>query len=248
MDPKLLEKLSHLPTQTSETIARFSVELAQVLGDNLVSLILFGSAAAGDFIENKSDINILIILKNARIIDLNIIMTEGKKFAKKGMGIPLIFEQDHIATSLDTFPIEFSDMIRRHILLYGDDPLESANIDSKNLRYQSERELKSIMVNLRRGFLRTDDKKDNIQSLLEGSFSSVLAALRGLLWLAGKEPPHDILKLLEEVRFSYNVDTSAINKVWLLRKGSQESTATLEILFENYVGEIARLAAIVDKM
>lgn len=248
MDPKSLEKINHLPTQTSETIVRFSDKLAEVLGSNLVSLILYGSAAGGDFIENKSDINILIILQNAKITDLNIIMAEGKKFAKKGLGMPLIFEHDHIATSLDTFPIEFSDMISRHVLLYGDDPLKSARIDNKNLRYQCERELKSIIVNLRRGFLRTDDKKDNIQTLLEGSFSSALAALKGLLWLAGKEPPYDIAKLLEEVRNAYNIDTSAINRVWLLRKGSQESTATLETLFENYVGEIARLAAVVDKM
>jgi predicted nucleotidyltransferase len=248
MDPKAVEKISHLPHKTGETIVKFADRLVEALGENLISIMLFGSTAGGDYIEAKSDINVLIILQNARVIDLTIIMEAGKKFAKRGLSVPLIFEKDHISTSLDTFPIEFSDMISRHILLYGADPFEGAEIDRKNLRYQCERELKSIMVNLRRGFLRTDGKKENIQSLVEGSFSSVLAVCRGLVWLFGKQPSHDIGKLLEEIESSYKSDTSAVARVWHLRKGGESSTATLEVLLEDYIRDIANLAALVDKM
>ncbi len=248
MDPMIIEKLSHLPEKSKNTIIEFSSKLEETFPENLESIILFGSAAGGDFIEGKSDINILIILHNIRTIDLNAIMDIGKKFAKKGLGVPLVFETDHIATSLDTFPIEFSDMKQRHILLSGKDPLKNASIEGKNLRYQCERELKAMMVNLRRGFLKTDGKKENIEELLTGSLSSVLASCRGMIWLQDKIPSDNVDTLLSEVRTAYNTETDAIDHVWHLRKGQPESTATLEMLFEKYVDDVERLSRIVDNL
>jgi alpha-D-ribose 1-methylphosphonate 5-triphosphate diphosphatase PhnM len=105
-----------------------------------------------------------------------------------------------------------------------------------------------MMVNLRRGFLRTEGKKENLEELLSGSLSTVLAACRGIMWLAEKNPADNIDDLLAAVRTAYNADTAAIDRVWHLRKGRSESTATLETLFESYVDEIARLASIVDKL
>lgn len=246
MDPLIIEKLAHLPEKSRKVIINFADQIAEAFMGKVESLILFGSAAGGDFLEGKSDINILIVLDEVRAIDLNMIMHIGKKYAKKGLGIPLIFEKDHVATSLDTFPIEFSDMKRRHILLFGNDPLSNAVIESKNLRYQCERELKSMMVNLRRGFLRTEGRKENLEDLLTRSLSTVLAACRGMMWLADKTPPDNIDDLLAAVRTAYDADTASIDRIWHLRKGRSESTATLEALFESYLVDIERLASIVD--
>lgn len=248
MDSQTIEKLGHLPEKSKNVIIEFTDKLIDAFPDKLEAVILFGSAAGVEYIEDKSDINILIILQNIRTIDLNVIMDTGKKYIKKGLGIPLIFERDHVATSLDTFPIEFSDMKLRHILLHGNDPLKNADIEGKNVRYQCERELKSMLVNLRRGFLRTEGKKENLENLLTGSLSAVLAACRGMLWLAEKTPPNNVDDLLAEIRLLYNAETSAIDRVWHLRKGRSEATATLEMLFEAYVDDIARLASLVDKI
>jgi predicted nucleotidyltransferase len=242
------EKLAHLPQKSQDVISEFSEKLVEALGENLGSVILFGSAAGGEYNESKSDINILIILQNVRIIDLTVIMEAGRKYAKKGLAIPFIFEREHIETSLDTFPIEFSDMLKRHILVYGNDPLENAKIEKTNLRYQCEREFKSILVNLRRGFLQTGGKGENIETLLAGSLSGVLAACRALIWLMGQAPPDNVETLLKDVQDKYKVDTDAIGRVWHLKKGHSGATATLEALFDDYSRNIAKFAAVVDKM
>lgn len=248
MEAKTIEGLKHLPERSRDIMICFADRIAEAFGERLESMILFGSAAGGDFIEGKSDINTMIVLDKIRAVDLNIIMEAGRKFARKGLGIPLIFEKDHIATSLDTFPIEFSDMKRSHILLHGRDPLMDAVIEGRNLRYQCERELKSMLVNLRRGFLRSDGKRENLENLLEGSLATVLAACRGLLWMAGKTPPDNIDDLLVEVHKLYDSETKALDRVWHLRKGHSGATATLEALFEDYADEIAQLAALVDRL
>jgi predicted nucleotidyltransferase len=248
MDSLLTENLKHLPEKSRNVIIEFTDKLVEAFQNKLESVILFGSASDGDFIEGKSDINILIILQNVGAVDLNILMNLGKKYARKGLAIPLIFEKDHVATSLDTFPMEFSDMKQRHILLHGTDPLKDAIIENKNLRYQCERELKSMLVNLRRGFLRTEGRKENLENLLSSSLSTVLAACRGMIWLAKKTPSNDIEKLLSEIHSVYNIEIAAIDRVRRLRKGHAEATATLETLFDAYTNDIEQLANIVDKL
>ncbi len=248
MKPETIEKLAHLPQKSGEAVIGFTDKLAESLGENLLSVILFGSAAGGEYIEGKSDINTLIILQSVRVRDLTVIAEIVKKYAKRGLAIPLVFGREHIETSLDTFPIEFSDMKARHIPLYGADPFIDARIEKKNLRYQCERELKSILVNLRRGFIRTGGKKENLEALLAGSLSSVLAACRGMIWQNGETPSDGAEALLDQVKGKYQVETAAINRVWYLKKGQSGATATLEALLEDYSREIARLASIVDKL
>jgi predicted nucleotidyltransferase len=248
MKPEIVERLAHLPQKSREAAIGFTDKLAESLGEGLLSVILFGSAAGGEFIEGKSDINTLIVLQGVRVRDLTVIAEIVKKFAKKGMAVPLVFGREHIETSLDTFPIEFSDMQARHILLFGSDPLINTRIEKTNLRYQCERELKSILVNLRRGFIRSGGKKEDLEGLMGGSLSSVMAACRGMIWLAGETPSDGAEALLDQVKSKYEVETAAIGRVWYLKKGQSAATATLEALLDDYSREIARLAAIVDKL
>ena len=242
------DKLNHLPSKSREAALGFAEKLQKTFDKNLSSVILFGSASGAEFMEGKSDINILITLEKSCAADLNKIIDIAKEFIKKGLAIPLVFEKGHIASSLDTFPIEFSDMRQRHVLLYGADPLEQAQIETRNLRYQCERELKSIVVNLRRGYLQAGGKKENIRSLLEGSLSSVLAACRGMLYLAGKTPSDSAVTLIDEVEAQFNIKTDTIERVWQLKKAKDGGKTDLEALFDSYVREIADLATAVDKM
>ncbi len=248
MKEEILQKLTHLPEKSRDILAGFADRIYKAFDEELYSMILFGSAAGGGYIEGKSDINTMIILETVRVSDLEIIIEAGRKYMGKGLAVPLIFERGHVASSLDTFPIEFSDMKQRHVTLYGAEPLADAVIEKKNLRYQCERELKSILVNLRRGFLTTEAKRENIEALLENSLSSVLAACRGMIWMADREPHDFIVDLLNDLREIYKTDTSAIDRVWRLRKGHSGATAMLEALFEDYIVNIAELARVVDSM
>jgi hypothetical protein len=248
METEIAYNLSHLPEKSRDLVSKFTDKMVRALQDNLVSVVLYGSAAKGDFIEGKSDINTLLILQSVRAVDLNIINDNCKKFLKKGLATPLVFERDHVRTSLDTFPIEFSDMKNRHVLLFGADPFEKAEIDRKNLRYECEHEFKAMLVNLRRGFLQADGNRDALEALLAKSFSSALATCRGLLWLSGQAPPGDVPTLLAAVHNVYGANTSAIERVWRLRQGESGATALLESIFDDYSRDITRLSTIVDRM
>jgi predicted nucleotidyltransferase len=242
------DKLNHLPSKSRDTALGFTKSLEAAFGGNLLSVILYGSATGGEFIEGKSDINILVVLQKVGAAELDMVARAAKDFSKKGLAIPLVFDKNHIATSLDTFPIEFSDMNRRHVLLFGVDPLENCRIETKNLRFQCERELKAIIINLRRGYLQSGGRKEYIQSMLESSLSSVIAACRGLVYLNGKTPSDSVDALISEVKSIYSIETAAITRVWHLKKGKSNGKPELMALYDDYSSEIALLAAAVDKL
>ncbi len=256
------EKLSHLPEKIRILVNRFTKALVNEFGENLYSVILFGSAArvmhqadlasqasSDDFKEGKSDINITIILEQVGTNELNMILNIGRKFKKSGLAIPLVFKRGHIPTSLDTFPLEFSDMKQNHIVLYGADPLAEAQIETKNLRHQCEVEFKGKLIQLRCGYLVAGENKDNLTELISASVSSILTACRGMARISGKTPPDSGSELLKLVHDEYGIDTKAIDEAWRLKRGEvEESTATLEMLFDNYMTAIEKLAEAVDRL
>jgi hypothetical protein len=244
------EKLSHLPEKSRNLVSKFIEILVNSFGENLYSLIMFGSATRpGDFKEGASDINTAIVLDKVGTAELNMIFNMGRKFKKSGMAIPLVLKRGHIVSSLDTFPLEFSDMKQNHIILYGADPLKDANIEIKNLRHQCEVEFKGKLVQLRRGYLAAAENKDNLTELISASVASILTACRGMVRISGKTPPDNEVQLLKLVHDEYGIDTEAIDKARRLKRGEvEESTATLEMLFDNYMATIEKLAEAVDRL
>ena len=253
----ILGKLSHLPPKSQQAITGFAGGLIEAFGDNLTAILLFGSAArtTDDFKEGASDINIAIVLKNVSASELNIILNIGRKYNKSGLAIPLVFSGDHITTSLDTFPLEFSDMKNRHICLYGTDPLEKAKIETANLRHQCEVEFKGKLVQLRRGYLAAGEHKEDLRRLISTSVTSILAACRGLVHMKGQTASQDTLApdsvgdLLRLVKDDYGIDIAPLERAWRLKRGeAEESTATLQLLFDNYLNVIEQLALMVDRL
>ncbi len=249
-------KLAHLPPKSRQAIEGFCSDLQKAFGANLISLLLYGSAArrtpassGEDFKEGSSDINMVLIFEKVTTVELNAIRDIGRKYRKYGLVAPLIFKSDHIPTSLDTFPLEFSDMKENHICLYGRDPLESAQIEVKNLRHQCEVEFKGKLINLRRGFVQIPGDRDSLHQLMAGSINSILTACRGMIRLKGEIPPPSVPELLRMIETDYKVDMAPVAEVWKAKRGElEESTATLEMLFDNYLAVIKNLAVLVDSM
>ena len=71
--------------RTKPNLDQFAARLTAALGDNLVSLLLFGSAARGTDTEGRSDLNVLLIVKDAGVVRLHAAtpaLAEWAKFTK----------------------------------------------------------------------------------------------------------------------------------------------------------------------
>jgi len=71
-------------------IDEFVSKLRQAAGDNLESVILYGSAASGDYIDDRSDVNILCVLRDTSFSKLQRLFTTMEWWNAKKQPAPLL--------------------------------------------------------------------------------------------------------------------------------------------------------------
>lgn len=221
--------------------------LRRIYAGDLVSVILYGSAASGEFAPRHSNVNILITLSDA---SLPAVAKAGRLLsaARYRLITPLFFTEEYIRTSTDVFPIEFLDMKENYRVLYGRDLLKDLRIDTKNLRFQCEQELKSKLINIRSGYLAARSRAD-LERLLYRSFTSTIHIIRNVLRLKGTEPPYQKADILERVERSLGIDATAFNEILYAKAKSMKLTHNdIDGLLCRLVGSLETIAKLVDAM
>jgi predicted nucleotidyltransferase len=227
-------------------LQQFIQGLKDIYQEEVVSIILYGSAASGEFIEKHSNLNLLVVLKST---DLENLKMASRLINKFRMVNPLFFTEGYINSSTDIFPIEFLDMQENYSVLYGKDILKDVNIDIRNLRFQCEQELKAKLITLRQLYLTMHRNKAALQGLLFKSFTSILHILRNVLRLRGKKPPYKKDEILKELALEFQFDLKDWGKILAAKnKQIKLSRTDIEELFVNFVSELEKIVDIVDRL
>ncbi len=164
-------------------------DLQTTHGGNLVSVVLYGSAAAGDHIELRSDYNLLITLNRITPEDLRLAQPPMREWQRLGHPLPIYFTAEELSDAADVFPIEFHQMANARIVLYGQDPFELVKLSDVNLRHQTEYELRSKLIQLRRMYIPASTSIEKLCDLMSDSLASFAALFRAVLILYGEEAP-----------------------------------------------------------
>src|SRR5215210_8980442 len=136
-----------------EAFSQLIGDLRATHGDNLASVVLYGSAASGDFVQLQSDYNVLIALHRITPEDLKQAQAPAREWQRLGHPLPVYFTVEELSDAADVFPIEFHQMANARIVLYGHDPFEFVKLSNANLRHQTEYELRSKLIQLRRLYI-----------------------------------------------------------------------------------------------
>jgi predicted nucleotidyltransferase len=229
----------------------FIDDLRDSHGANLAAVILYGSAAAGDFIPHESDYNLLVVLREITPKDLRDAHACMREWNKMGHPVPVYFTVDEMKHAGDVFPIEFHFMERARKVLYGTDILADVKISDKYLRHQTEFELRSKLIKLRRAYIRASVSAENLVDLMAESLASFAAIFRAVLLLAGKETPVIKEEIVRATVAELGIDGYSFDKIFDIREneetGSMTVTAANE-LFADYMEQIEAVIAAVDGM
>lgn len=246
---KDLVNLEKLPPPVKEKVVPFCRELRELHGDNLVGICVYGSATGSDFVAKRSNINLLVVFTELRAQDLKKSLKLVNRGIKQGIVAPLFLTLDYIASSLDSFPIEFLEMKESHMLIHGEDPLGEISIEREDIRRQCERELKGKLTRLRQAYLEIGLKARGIEALLKESLSSLIPIFRNMLRLKGVLPPLGKEEVISSFASEFGVDRDVFLAVWRDKKGDERiGRERAEDFFGKYIGAIERLSAEVDKL
>jgi predicted nucleotidyltransferase len=236
-----------LPLGTRESLRLFVGRLQAVYGGDLVSVVLYGSAASGEFANRHSNVNVMVVLNDTALPNLaraHPIVT-ARKFR---MISPVFFTEEYIASSADVFPIEFLDIKENYAMLFGKDVVKDIRIDTKNLRFQCEQELKSKIIHIKKHYLVTADRSA-LEHLLFKSFTSSLHILRNIVRLKGVQPPYLREEILSDVEAHFGVDTTVLSEIlWAKNKNMALEPKDIESLLAGLVKELECISGVVDKM
>ncbi len=228
-----------------ELASKASSEYYDCYKEDLVSVILYGSAAGGDFNPKTSDINLLVVLKEAVIGNMVKSDEIQKKYLKERFSRPLFMDMDYIKSSLDSFPIEFLNMKNCHKVLTGEDILENLVIDKADLRLQIERELKGKRLHLTQQWLEVRNKPRLVKELLIASLRDFSACFRALLHLKEKDVPQDRTELFSAIEKTYEFNNRPFGKIVDAYKSSDKKG--MIDAFPEYAYAIKRLTEFIDE-
>ena len=227
----------------------FIDDLRATHGRNLASVILYGSAAAGDFIPRQSDYNLLIALHEITPQDLRAAQAPLREWNKMGHSLPVYFTVSELKTAADVFPIEFHQMERARRVLYGTDVLADLNISDEYLRHQTEYELRSKLIQLRRAYIPASASVADLVNLMAESLSSFAALFRAVLLLHNFEPPVTKPEIIRAVGQTLEIDAKPFEKILDIRENNLHKTLdeiSANQLFADYMRGIENVIEAVD--
>jgi hypothetical protein len=234
---------------TIEKIANQAVDhLKQAFGQELESVILYGSAMTADYNPRKSDINLLVVLTPKGIAEIKKTHLFAGWWRKHRVRM-LFMTRDYIGQSLDCYPVEFLDMQGLHRVLEGEDALSGLQIPKSELRLQCEREIKGKLLHLRMGYVGTGGKPKAVRHLIGESLPVIASLFRALLFLAGRPVPDRREDVFNEACGEFHLDLALFQNLQSIRdKGITYNKFELDNFMERYISEIERLCHHVDAM
>ena len=192
-------------------------------GENLQSVVLYGSAASGEFVESHSDLNVLCVLGNAGAEELEELHDVAAWWTRQRNPAFLVFTLEELRRSADIFAIELLDMKLSHRMLYGEDFLASFEVPLHLHRLQVERELRTCWLRLRQGILSAPHDNKALLALMLDSVSTFCTLFRHALLALGEHMSENKRETLARMAGLTAADSSAFSAILDLREGKRKS-------------------------
>lgn len=216
---------------------------------DLVSVVLYGSAASGEHHSSFSDINILCVLREITPAQLSASEPVFRWWHDMGNASPLLLSQHEVETSTDCFAIEFTDMQQNHRILHGSDVITGLNVDRTYYRAQVERELRAKLLRLRTKAAPILSEKDPLVRLLADSLSTFCVLFRHALLLHGVTASNSKRAVLERAGEVFHLDPKPFLQLLDAREDKTKfKTIDAPQLFASYLRELTIVVDAVDRI
>lgn len=170
----------------------------EVFTTDLLSVVLYGSAAAGQM-RPTSDVNLLLVL-NRLDFSAGERLNETLRLAEAAVGLKVMFLlETEVADAATAFALKFADITDRHVLLYGRDPFAALAVPRGAKIFRLKQVLLNLVLRMREAFIRSAGEEKH-RALLIAEFAAPLrSAAVVLLELEDAAPAASPKEALEQV-------------------------------------------------
>ena len=230
-------------------ISDFVSQLRNAAGDNLLSVVLYGSAAAGDFVPESSDTNILCVMRETTFAALGLLAPAVTAWSGARNRPPLILGIEELRRSADVFSIELLDMRSSYRVLFGEDVLASLVIPTRFHRVQLEYELREKAILLRQGLLAAAGDESRMWELMLRSLPAFATLFRHALLELGEPAAASKREAVQKLAARVAFDPAAFMQLIDIRERKTDAkSVNVSDLFARYLKEIEQVTSAVDRM
>jgi hypothetical protein len=236
-----------------EKIDEFVKRIREAAGPNIESIILFGSAVAGDFHPGLSNLNLLCVLRDSSFAALQSLVPVAKWWDRQKQPPPLCMTRTELERSTDVFTIELLDMQQHHRVLLGEDVVQGLQISMHVHRVQIEYELREKLILLRQQVLLASGNDARLWDLLLRSVPSFGTLFRHALIALGETSPPGRREAVDALSKRVGFDLSAIHLALDVREqDAREQKADrkkidINDLAARYLAAVEKVTAAVDE-
>ncbi|MGE0472813.1 MAG: hypothetical protein AB7P17_04190 [Nitrospirales bacterium] len=243
-----LESLS-IPEECLEHFQAYLKDLEKTFQRNLEAVILYGSAARGDFVEGRSNWNLLVLVRSLPVT----LIQEAGKLHKKGEMLrivpPLLMTLDELHQSCSVYPLELLLIKESHVLLEGRDPFPGLQLSLEHLGWHCEREIRSHVIQVRQRFMEGEARSEAVQSIMVLSITALLPFLRGILRVLNHSSQGTDMEILERLPHVFHYQSTGLLDALKLKRGLRGPGALEWFkVYEQYLNALMELIACVQKL
>lgn len=239
--------MTKIPDKPQDIFIPLIEDYRKAFGNDLVSLIIYGSAAAGYYLKGKSDINLLVVLTPEGASRLEDAFETVRRWRRRNVAVPWVMTKYFIESSRDVYPIEFLNLKYNHIVLFGEDVLRSLDFKPEDLRLQIERELKGKLILLREGYLENRGKVKPSGQLIARSITAFIAIFKALVYLKQPSVPADGRETIKALSRYFDFDANIFLKCLDIKEGKDElPPKDVTVFFRQYLKEVEKFCDLID--
>lgn len=214
-----MERVGGLPEPVERNIALFVDAAKAAFQSDLVSIVLFGSAAEGQM-RATSDVNIIVVLKSfvAQAADR---LREPMQLVHAAADLNAMFLlESEIAPAMEAFAVKFADILGRHRVLYGNDVFSDRDLPRPALIRRLDQVLLNLQLRLRERYVLLGAREEQMARVIADAAGPLRASALSLLQLEGgaaASPKAALKRVATDTADPVLLD--ALDKVSIAREG-----------------------------
>ena len=227
--------IKNLPSDVRSRVEEWTKSLEKALGDDLVGILVHGSVARGEYRPGESDVDAIVILKEATFEQLDAI-ANAMQLARYSARIEaMILTEAEIAGASDVFPLLYDDIKHCHFLVAGRDPFKDVEVHATHRRLRIEQELREARIRMRRAVTDAAGAKEALGGAVTRKIKQVRAPLHALLGMKNIECKPDLGAVTDAACTHYGVDAAVLKKS---KEAPQPAYAELIKLLDKAIHEV----------
>ena len=184
-----------LPPQVEQSINTFVDAAIAAFGSELVSIIMYGSAAEGR-LRATSDVNTLLVLKRFDQAHADA-MREPLRLAHATIQMNTMFLlESEVPTAMEAFAVKFADIAARHRVLFGTNPFTAVEPSHDALVRRLKQVLLNLQLRLRERYVLLSLREEQLALVIADAAGPLRSSAASLLHLEGHAvlPPKEALE------------------------------------------------------